>query len=307
MTTPLDPELAAAFVTALGQVGTIVRDREAKVETTKGPGYKYSYADLASVLEHVRPILAANGLGVVQAVDSPDDHHIRVFTTIIHMSGATMDFGPLVFAAGSTPQQAGSAVTYMRRYSLMAALSIATEDDDGQAAQGNREASKRESFDDAKPRTPPPPPDPPVDPTPPVSNEAAELFRSLPGLPDATKAALKEVGAAEGKKLTGPSFTADPGWMAQVQGIIALHAAPSAAPEGWDPEPTEAEMAANVINAVEKKDTAEKKDKPSISSSGVQAGRDKPKYDQHYQTRGDPVYGDMPQDAPDPGLFPPLD
>lgn len=297
MTTPLDPELAAAFVAALGQVGTIVRDRTAKVPTKTGPGYEYNYADLASVLEHVRPILAANGLGVVQALDSPDDHHVRVYTTIIHTSGATMDFGPLVFAAGSTPQQAGSAATYMRRYSLMAALSIATEDDDGQAAQGNREASKRESFEDAKPRTPPRA-EPPIDETPEVSDEAADLFRSLPGLPDETKTALKELGAAEGKKLTGPSFTADPEWMAKVKAVVSNG---ETAP-GWDPEPSEAEMEANVAKAAGK-------DAPSISSSAVQPGRGKtkPPDDPHYQTRGDPVYGDMPQSPPDPGLFPPLD
>jgi len=35
---------------------------------------------------------------------------------------------------GKTPQATGSAITYARRYALLAALGLATEDDDGQTA-----------------------------------------------------------------------------------------------------------------------------------------------------------------------------
>lgn len=45
-----------------------------------------------------------------------------------------MEFGPLVLPYGNSPQAAGSAITYARRYALVAALGLATEDDDGAAA-----------------------------------------------------------------------------------------------------------------------------------------------------------------------------
>jgi len=51
-----------------------------------------------------------------------------------HESGETLECGKLhVPAAKQDPQGYGSALTYARRYSLMAACGIAPEDDDGNA------------------------------------------------------------------------------------------------------------------------------------------------------------------------------
>ena len=52
-------------------------------------------------------------------------------------------------AAKNDPHGLGSAITYARRYSLMSMLCLATEDDDGNAATGNRDAFK--GFDEPKP------------------------------------------------------------------------------------------------------------------------------------------------------------
>jgi len=57
-----------------------------------------------------------------------------VETVFIHESGEMMECGKLhVPAAKQDPQGYGSALTYARRYSLMAACGIAPEDDDGNA------------------------------------------------------------------------------------------------------------------------------------------------------------------------------
>jgi hypothetical protein len=59
----------------------------------------------------------------------------------LHESGQTIRSGKLhVPAAKQDPQGYGSALTYARRYSLMAACGIAPEDDDGNAA--SRQPSK---------------------------------------------------------------------------------------------------------------------------------------------------------------------
>lgn len=126
-------EIAAAFCAAQAQMPDIAKSRTAKVDTKAGGSYTYKYADLSDLLEAVRPLLAANGLFVSQDCIRRASM-IDVYTTIGHKSGEYVDFGPMSFDAGGTPQAAGSAVTYARRYALLAALGMATEDDDGQAA-----------------------------------------------------------------------------------------------------------------------------------------------------------------------------
>jgi hypothetical protein len=60
---------------------------------------------------------------------------VVVETTFVHESGEVFSAGRLyVPAAKHDPQGYGSALTYARRYSLMAACGIAPEDDDANAA-----------------------------------------------------------------------------------------------------------------------------------------------------------------------------
>jgi hypothetical protein len=60
---------------------------------------------------------------------------VIVETVFIHESGETVSAGKLHVPASKLDAQGfGSALTYARRYSLMAACGIAPEDDDGNAA-----------------------------------------------------------------------------------------------------------------------------------------------------------------------------
>jgi hypothetical protein len=61
---------------------------------------------------------------------------VGITTTLIHSSGESLKFGPLAASAPVDMQKLGSAITYARRYALVAALGIAAdEDDDGAAAK----------------------------------------------------------------------------------------------------------------------------------------------------------------------------
>jgi hypothetical protein len=72
---------------------------------------------------------------------SLDDAGVTVETVFVHESGEMLECGKLhVPAAKHDPQGYGSALTYARRYSLMAACGIAPEDDDGNA--GSKPAPK---------------------------------------------------------------------------------------------------------------------------------------------------------------------
>lgn len=125
--------LAQAVVAALAELDDPRKDQTATVETRGGGSYTYSYADLASVMGQVRPVLARHGLVVIQPT-AADAGGVTVWTKLLHTSGDALVSPPFRMAATGTPQAVGSAVTYARRYSLLAALGLATEDDDGSNA-----------------------------------------------------------------------------------------------------------------------------------------------------------------------------
>ena len=104
------------------------------LKTSLNPHFKSKYADLAACVEAVIDALNANGIGLVQK-SHPDDSGVTIETLFIHTSGESMSGGTLhVPASKHDAQGYGSALSYARRYSLMAACGIAPEDDDGNAA-----------------------------------------------------------------------------------------------------------------------------------------------------------------------------
>jgi hypothetical protein len=103
---------------------------------TKGslnPHFKSRYADLAEVLNTVRPVMAANGLSVIQS-PSFDGVRVSVTTTVCHASGGYVSGELSCVPAKHDGQGVGAATTYLRRYALAAFTGVAQEDDDGQAA-----------------------------------------------------------------------------------------------------------------------------------------------------------------------------
>lgn len=126
--------LAPDLVAALGKLSDVPKGRTA--DTGK---YRYNYADLGDLLGMARPILSAHGIGILQPVTSEtDSSDVLIWTTFVHRSGEFVTLAPLRMPTGQTPQATGSAITYGRRYALLAALGLAAEDDDGQQASQQR-------------------------------------------------------------------------------------------------------------------------------------------------------------------------
>jgi hypothetical protein len=120
-------EIAAALVKAQRAFGPALK-------TSSNPHFKSRYADLAACVEAVMDGLNANGIALVQQTHECESGVI-VETVFVHESGETFSAGKLhVPAVKHDAQGYGSALTYARRYSLMAACGIAPEDDDGNAA-----------------------------------------------------------------------------------------------------------------------------------------------------------------------------
>lgn len=130
-------ELAAAFSAFAAEVSDPEKTKTAEIQPKdqSKPPFAYGYADLAGVLQHVRPLLGKHGLAITQDVQT-DDQHVHVTTLLLHKSGESLAFGPLSLPAGGEPKNWGSAVTYARRFALMAALGIAADGDDDARAAG---------------------------------------------------------------------------------------------------------------------------------------------------------------------------
>ena len=98
------------------------------------PFFKSKYANLESVIEAAHGALEANGLAVMQGPGPMDGNCITLTTRLIHESGEWIETDFSLPAGKMDPQAAGSAITYARRYSLMAMLNMPAVDDDGEAS-----------------------------------------------------------------------------------------------------------------------------------------------------------------------------
>ena len=86
-------------------------------------------------METVRPILAKNGLAVIQEATG-DGEYIFVKTKLAHTSGEILETDILrMKPQKNDPQSMGSCITYAKRYQLAALLGICESvDDDGNKA-----------------------------------------------------------------------------------------------------------------------------------------------------------------------------
>lgn len=94
------------------------------------PHFKSKFADLGSVLDAIREPLWDNGITLRQEIRDNAVH-----TVLQHTGGGFVSSDcPIVCAKQNDPQAMGSAITYARRYSLMALCCLAPDDDDGEQA-----------------------------------------------------------------------------------------------------------------------------------------------------------------------------
>ena len=126
----IEASIASAYVAAFAEIEGAVKD-------AKNPHLKSQYADLPSVIAAIKPALIKHGLAFTQPCQ-PSDEGVTVSTVLHHASGETLDLGSLFVPANKKDAQGfGSALTYARRYSLLSAFGVPTEDDDGNAASAS--------------------------------------------------------------------------------------------------------------------------------------------------------------------------
>lgn len=126
--TTIEYSLSKSLAALQGEVPTITKD-------SINPHFKNRYASLETIMETIRPLLAKHGFAWVTMPSTNDAGEPTLKYSLMHAGGEHLD-GEMKLMLGSTTAQAqGSALTYARRYSIMAVLGlVADEDDDGNAA-----------------------------------------------------------------------------------------------------------------------------------------------------------------------------
>jgi hypothetical protein len=122
-----DKVVFGAFVRAQRKFGPALK-------SSSNPHFRSKYASLDAVIDAVIDGLHDEGFALTQYTeDNKEGAFVR--TVLLHESGGLLTLGELFMpAVKNDPQGFGSALTYCRRYSLLSAMGIAPEDDDGNAA-----------------------------------------------------------------------------------------------------------------------------------------------------------------------------
>lgn len=109
------------------------------------PHFKNRYTTLDAILDEVRPLLADQGLSIIQ-MPSGEGDQLKLTTMLIHITGEWIESDAITMRpAKNDPQGIGSATTYARRYSLCAFLGLSTGDldDDGNGASHTPQTSQK--------------------------------------------------------------------------------------------------------------------------------------------------------------------
>ena len=117
--------VSSAFVKAQQAFGPAIKNAKS---------HQNKYADLGACFDAVIDAFHKHNIAVMQQTHVETDG-VTVETIFLHESGEQISGGKLhVPSSKKDAQGFGSALTYARRYSLMASCGLAPEDDDGKQA-----------------------------------------------------------------------------------------------------------------------------------------------------------------------------
>lgn len=149
-------ELVAALAKAQSEFTPALKDSD-------NPFYQSKYADLAAVINAVRPALSKNGIAMVHSLESDLERQCAIVTVGLYHGEQFLEVTVEAPATGRAKkeernegaaatkfdvQTIGAAWSYLRRYTLQAICGLASEDDDGNSLQGdNKPIVKRKPAD----------------------------------------------------------------------------------------------------------------------------------------------------------------
>lgn len=137
---------ADALFSALAKAQAVFEKAE---KAGENPHFRSRYATLESVLDATSKGRAEQGLAIIQMPTNHGDSAIAVTTLLGHASGQWIESTIAIVPMKLDAQGAGSVITYLRRYALMAILGIAAEDDDGEAASQRAQTTQQQTRQSA--------------------------------------------------------------------------------------------------------------------------------------------------------------
>lgn len=191
---------------------------KAATKNSNNPHFQSRFADLAAIFDACKEHLADAGIAIIQAPTS-DGNKVTV-TTRLSTEGQYYEADLEMTAAQPSPQAVGSCITYAKRYGLAAMAGVATEDDDGEAAEGRQQTDSRARRDPPKPagqqqhRAPP---------TPEARKADLKARMHKAGIPGAEIATL--LGEWIGREVNGSTTISADDWMKADAGIEQLQKA----------------------------------------------------------------------------------
>ena len=104
-------------------------------KNARNPHFKNTYADLPAVIDAVKESLNNAGIIFLQTPSPSEDGRLHLTTRLLHESGEWIEDVAVCPLPKADPQGFGSALTYLRRYSLASICGLYQEDDDGENAK----------------------------------------------------------------------------------------------------------------------------------------------------------------------------
>ena len=132
---PIDnSELFEALARAQANFDQVKKSGKANIPTKSGGNYSYNFAKLSDVLAATVPALNAEGIFFSQKPNyslSSNAPMLTIVSTLSHKSGASISYESIpLFYNMNDAKQAGSIMTYLRRYGACQILGIEGDDDD---------------------------------------------------------------------------------------------------------------------------------------------------------------------------------
>ena len=127
--------IAPALLAAQKQMTFAAKD-------SKNPHFKNTYAGLPAVIDAVKDALNDNGICFLQTPSPSDDGRLHLVTRLLHATGEWIEDTAVCPMPKQDAQGLGSAMTYLRRYSLASICGLYQDDDDGEAAKATTSQPK---------------------------------------------------------------------------------------------------------------------------------------------------------------------
>lgn len=148
---PAERAILRAILNAKKKFGPLLKDKT-------NPFYKSKYSDLPALMDVVEgPLLDEDVVILQPTIVKPEGQYVR--TRLVHVSGDE-ESGELMLPAGLDAQKTVAAITYYKRATLQALLSIPARDDDGETTNGRGDYDPNHPTSAPKPPTRPPAPAP---------------------------------------------------------------------------------------------------------------------------------------------------